>query len=127
MIVDSDWADQRVASELMVEARRLADFCSEQAPEFGIVPGEITGPFPGYWIPRAWARTLYSCGFSGIRYAFGFAPTQAGFCEAYFGPAGRSPGPRHLTVTIRSLINDMPGYRIAERPSSMNITIASPD
>jgi hypothetical protein len=125
-IVDSDWADQRVVSVLIVEGRRLADFCSEQAPGFGIVPGEITGPFPGYRIPRAWARTLHGSGFDGIRYASRFSPARAGFCEAYFGPAGQSAG-QHQSLTIRSLISDMPGYRIAERPSSMDITITSPD
>lgn len=125
--VDSDWADQRVASRIAVDGGRLADFRSGRAPGFGVVPGEISGPFPDYQLPRIWAATLHGCRFGGIRYMSRFAPPDTGVCEAYFAGAGPADRPVIQTVTIRSLVRDLPGYRIAERPSSMDITIHTAD
>lgn len=82
-VIDSDWANKRALSAVIVDSRRLANFRSSRAVGFGIVPGEIPGSFREYALTRSWAEALHRRGMDGIR--------------------------------------------IAERPSSVDITIISPD
>lgn len=122
-VIDSDWADRRTVSKVPCPGRRLANLRSSRAPDFGIVPGEITGPFEGYRIPRAWALCFHRWGFEGVRYSSRFSSPHARLCEALFGPTGPADGEVLEAVPMRHAVAALSGYRVAERPSSVDITI----
>lgn len=126
-IIDADWADRRAVSHMPMEARTLANLRSSRAPSFGIIPGEVTGPFMAYRLTRAWAATFHGCGFGGVRYTSRFAPPGAMYCEAVFGQAGPVDGQVCSTTTVRELVATMPDYRLVEIPSSRDIMIVDTD
>ena len=110
----------RWISQLEIPSIRAADFTAGAAAAFGIVPGDVTAPMDdGYVLTRAWAAAMDAAGFEGIqsrsRFGAGTNPT----CLYIFGPAGeKALGSTTAKVTMRSVIETMPGYTIDSIPTS---------
>lgn len=110
----------RWISHLEIPEIKAADFTAGEAAAFGIVPGDITAPMDdGYATTRAWAAAMDTAGFEGIqsrsRFGAGTNPT----CLYVFGPAGEiALGSINVKVTMRSVIESMPGYTIDGIPTS---------
>lgn len=110
----------RWISHLEMPGIKVADFTSGAASAFGIVPGDITAPMDDdYAMTRAWATTMEAAGFGGIqsrsRFGGGTNPT----CLYVFGSAGENKmGEVNAKVTMRSVIEKMPGYTVDSIPTS---------
>lgn len=111
---------ERWISHLEIQGIKAADFTAGAASAFGIVPGDITAPMDDdYVMTRAWAAAMEATGFEGIqsrsRFGAGTNPT----CLYVFGPAGEHEiGSTNARVTMRSVIERMPGYTIDGIPTS---------
>ena len=110
----------RWISHLEIPGITAADFTAGAASAFGIVPGDVTAPMDDdYVMTRAWAAAMEAAGFGGIqsrsRFGAGTNPT----CLYVFGAAGEHEiGSTNARVTMRSVIETMPGYTIDGIPTS---------
>jgi len=78
-----------VISALPIPRRDVADFLHPNAPSYGIVRGDFSGPLPnGYGTTRVWAQTLDRAGHDGIRARSRFGSGTSPTCLYLFGDAG---------------------------------------
>lgn len=111
---------ERWISQLEIPGIKAADFTAGEASAFGIVPGDITAPMnDGYAVTRAWAKAMDAAGFEGIQFRSRFGAGTNPTCLYVFGPAGEhSIGSAGSKVSMRSVIEAMPGFTIDSTPTS---------
>lgn len=116
---------ERWISHLEIPGIKAADFTAGAASAFGIVPGDVTTPMDdNYAMTRAWATAMEAAGFEGIqsrsRFGAGTHPT----CLYIFGRAGENEiGQTNAKMTMRSIIETMPGYTIDSIPTSDTLVV----
>ena len=110
----------RWISHLEIPGLKAADFTAGAASAFGIIPGDVTAPMDDdYEMTRAWAATMDAAGFEGIQSRSRFGARTNPTCLYIFGPVGENEiGVTNTKVTLRSVIETMPGYTIDSIPTS---------
>ncbi len=127
MVVRSQ-VEGRSVSKIDLPVERAADFCSPAALSHGVIPGEISGPFPNYEIPRAWAAAMDDAGFGGIRYQSRFtAGTGGEWCLAAFGCAGAGEVHVQETISARAAVREMTELTMVEIPRDTELRIVPLD
>lgn len=118
--IPASMVSERWISQLEIPGITAADFTAGAASAYGIVAGDITAPMDdGYLMTRAWAAAMEAAGFEGIQSRSRFGAGSNPTCLYVFGPAGEQEmGSTNEKVTMRSVIETMPGYTIDGLPTS---------
>lgn len=107
-------------SQLKITDLKAADFTAGAGSMFGVVPGDIAAFISDeYVLTRAWAGAMDIAGFEGILSRSRFGTGENPTCLYVFGSAGENVlGNTQGKVTMRSIIETMPGYTIRSTPTS---------